>query len=430
VYDAEWRKRKINLFNVLRSFVSQLSPGQDLTKVSLPSELCHPFSMLELIGYRELQLFHLAFEINKYEDPLDRFMAIVKWYMGMVREETIEKKPFNPVIGEEHLCWVEHEDGDITEFIGEQVSHHPPIAAFITRNKKHGLQLSGQVTFRVAFGTNYASVNTGGEIVIQTAKEKYQMSKCMPNMMVNNVIWGEKYLMWEGAVTITCVETGFSSRIVLKEEDHRNVISGQIFDKDNTVIYEISGVAGKQAFIEKPGGEKTELIDVSSCVENKIYYLPTAAQKPFSTLNVWVPVKDAIIKNDMPVADEEKKKIEADQRVRQAAKKAAGEMEKGNYFDFVQSSTPTLTTDTTTTTTTTTTDESQHNEENPEEHHAPAAHDIGGVWLFKDNFSIDDDFVQKMKEYEKEENIKKELLEASKANTEEQVAGDASCLIQ
>lgn len=65
VHDAEWRKRKINLLNIIRSFVSQLTPGQDLTKVSLPSELCHPFSMLELIAQRELQLFHIVFDVNK-----------------------------------------------------------------------------------------------------------------------------------------------------------------------------------------------------------------------------------------------------------------------------------------------------------------------------------------------------------------------------
>jgi hypothetical protein len=31
--EAEWRTRKINLFSLLRGFLSQISPGQDLTKV-------------------------------------------------------------------------------------------------------------------------------------------------------------------------------------------------------------------------------------------------------------------------------------------------------------------------------------------------------------------------------------------------------------
>jgi hypothetical protein len=35
---GEWKTRKINLFQVLKGFVSQLKLGQDLTKVSLPAE--------------------------------------------------------------------------------------------------------------------------------------------------------------------------------------------------------------------------------------------------------------------------------------------------------------------------------------------------------------------------------------------------------
>ncbi len=29
--------------------------------------------------------------------------------------ETIEKKPYNPVIGEEHICWIEHSEDNWTE---------------------------------------------------------------------------------------------------------------------------------------------------------------------------------------------------------------------------------------------------------------------------------------------------------------------------
>lgn len=46
---SEWRLRPINLFSVLKSFVYQLRPGQDLTRVSLPTELCYPFSALEFM---------------------------------------------------------------------------------------------------------------------------------------------------------------------------------------------------------------------------------------------------------------------------------------------------------------------------------------------------------------------------------------------
>jgi len=337
VYDAEWRKRRINLFSVLRSFVSQLSPGQELTKVSLPSELCHPFSMLELVAYRELQLVHILFDVNKENDPMARFQAVVRWYLGLVREETMEKKPFNPVIGETHLCWVDHGDGELSEFIGEQVSHHPPVSAFIIRNKKHNLSITGAVTFKVGFGSNCASVLTGGEVTIHTGDETYTMTKCVPDMMVNNVIWGEKYLIWHGAVTITCSKNNYVAQIRLSEENARNILEGEILEGEN-IIYKVTGHAGQKAFLTDAAKEDAEeqlFVDISTYKDNTIIYLPEEVHTEFNSLKLWQPVKDAIIDNDLAVADEEKKKLRP---TNASDKKLASPMAPGrmhNIFYFI-----------------------------------------------------------------------------------------------
>jgi len=338
--------------------------------------------MLELIAYRELQLFHLLFEINQFEDAVDRFGVVLKWYMGMVREETVEKKPFNPVIEETHLCWVQHDEDDFSEFIGEQVSHHPPVSAFVVCNRKHGIKISGSVTFQVGFGTNCASVMTGGKVTIETNKEKYTMTKCMPDMMVNNVVWGEKYLMWHGGVTITS-DTGYTADVELREEDHRNLISGKFNDPDGNLIYTISGIAGKSTFIQKPDQQdKQLLIDITKCKENLISYIPTEALDPLSTLKIWVPVKDAIVVNDLDRADQEKKIIEADQRVRESQKLKDGLKYEGQYF--VRKET-----------------------EGEEEI------DICAKWDFKDNITIDEKFLSEI-------NRKAEEVKAQKQSEPEE----------
>jgi hypothetical protein len=61
--DAEWRTRKISFFGVVKSFVSQLKPGQELTKVSLPAHLLFPFSILEVCGQRELNYFEVLLPV-------------------------------------------------------------------------------------------------------------------------------------------------------------------------------------------------------------------------------------------------------------------------------------------------------------------------------------------------------------------------------
>src|SRR4051794_36465753 len=95
--DGEWRTRKINLLGVVRSFVSQLRPGQDLTRVSLPAILLYPFSMLEVFGCRELAAFDMLLQMNKQESAYERMQTVVKATLATIQQETFHKKPYNPV---------------------------------------------------------------------------------------------------------------------------------------------------------------------------------------------------------------------------------------------------------------------------------------------------------------------------------------------
>lgn len=39
--------------------------------------------------------------------------------------------------------------------------------------------------------------------------EKYEFApKCIPDMMVRNVVIGTKYIMWDGEITMSCPSTG------------------------------------------------------------------------------------------------------------------------------------------------------------------------------------------------------------------------------
>jgi len=132
-----------------------------------------------------------------------------------------KKKPYNPVIGESHFCWVKNEEDDYSEFISEQVSHHPPISAYYISNKKRDLKVVGNLVFRVAFGSNYVSVNTSGFEKISLGQETYNISKCIPDMMIRNVVWGTKYIMWMGNIIIECPETGYKAEIELSEKNKK-----------------------------------------------------------------------------------------------------------------------------------------------------------------------------------------------------------------
>lgn len=209
--EGEWKTRKIRIFKVFGGFIRQLKPGQDLTKVSLPAEMCHPYTMLEVMGLREIINFHFLFDINQYpDDPLKRFMVVLKNFLAKIRQETFEKKPFNSVLGETHVTYANEGENNRTVFVGEQVSHHPPISSFMVKNDKEELESCANISFSIKFGTSIA-ITTAGPCFVRSKRfdETYELTKCIPDMWVKNAIGiGAKYIIWEGTVVLSCPKTG------------------------------------------------------------------------------------------------------------------------------------------------------------------------------------------------------------------------------
>jgi len=312
--------------------------------------------------------------------------------------------------------------------------HHPPVSAFFVRNKKQNITVQGDVTFSVGFGSNYASVNTAGHVKITTNKETYVMSKVMPNMMVNNVIWGEKYLMWTGVVEIVCPESGYSATLSLQEIDHRNIVSGSISKKkpaqassastsetsssttssstsetssstqERKAVFKLAGWAGEKVYYAPVGegeseddvnvedhSEKKLLFDLNDSSDNIIQYLPEEVQTEFNSLKLWQPVKQAIVINNMYSADEEKKKIEKAQREREAHRRANDLTKTAAFFTFVTQSAV-----------------DKKMSDNPDEDGDVVSLEQGGYWRFSNTtISIDDAYIEKIKE--QAELVRKEL---------------------
>lgn len=229
-FESEWRKRPVNVMKIFKSLYTQLTEGADLTRISMPSEICHPFSVLEVIGHRELANFNTLLTLCDHPtDPLERFLCVVRWIISCFPQEHIEKKPFNPTIGEEHICWIENDEDDWTELIAEQVSHHPPLSAFFMRNKKKGVSISSTMDFSVSFGANYVTITSGGHVTINTPFEAYTMNKLVPNLVIQRIIFGVKYYMWDGSLSLECPTTGYKLNISFSEKNETtNKIKGDI----------------------------------------------------------------------------------------------------------------------------------------------------------------------------------------------------------
>jgi len=148
---------------------------------------------------------------------------------------------------------------------------------------------------------------------------------------------GKKYLMWNGSVNLDCPESGYFATLKAEEKHGKiNAISGSVFHKDDPskIVYKLEGVLGQETRYWSPDApnDMKVLIDNTSLDEAYIQYLPGNLRSELDSLRLWVPVANAIIKNNMEEADVEKKKIEADQRTRYHEKLNSGKKDEGTYF--------------------------------------------------------------------------------------------------
>ncbi|KAN0014392.1 hypothetical protein ACTFIV_003340 [Dictyostelium citrinum] len=375
---GEWETREISIFGVVKSFISQLSIGQELTKVSMPSIFLMPYSILELAASRHLKYIHLLISAQHEEDPLKRMAIIIQYFFSCVRDGNFQKKPYNALLGEVHKCFVKYPsyDGQSTstaQFIGEQVTHHPPLTAFnITTSE--GITLDCNVQFSAKFHMNSVSVVTTGAVKIcipvkvgnQTIKETYIIDKGLPDALVKNVIFGTRSINWTDSVDIMCEDSKTSATVHFDKneyvkgevsvyntesevEEHRASLKGYISDVVNIDYLESKSSEAAPASSASSKKEKkkekkkakhskhtcspsdTVLMDTKQLEPNSTLY--PKQTDPITSLGTWKEVTKQIVAGDMQAADQIKKEIEDEQRKRLQVTKEEEKKERA-YFKY------------------------------------------------------------------------------------------------
>eukprot|EP01132_Coremiostelium_polycephalum_P008616 gene8616-10606_t len=377
---GEWEGREISIFGAVKSFISQLSLGQELTKVSMPSMFLMPYSILELAASRYLKYIHLLTSAVHEHDPARRMAIVIQYFFSCVRDGNFQRKPYNALLGEVHNCFVNYKsfDGEknsTARFIGEQVTHHPPLTAFHILTTE-GITLDCNVQFSAKFHMNSVSIVTTGAILItipvkgdngKTIPETYIIDKGLPDAIVKNVIFGTRSINWTDAVDIMCKSSNTSATLHFdkneyvkgdiyryneekEEEEHHAKLKGYISGIVN--IDYLDSVASEAAPVKSSSSSKknkkkaqkahknqhsptdTVLIDTEKLTANQTLY--PKQTDALSSLNVWKEVSKAIVANDMDQADVVKKEIEDEQRKRLKSTKDDDKKER-QYFKYDES---------------------------------------------------------------------------------------------
>ncbi|KAI1813301.1 Oxysterol-binding protein [Poronia punctata] len=322
--------------NVLTHIISQLRPGADLSRVVLPTFILEPRSMLERITnfmcHPEMLL-----SIPEMEDPVDRFVSVVKFYLSgwHIRPPGV-KKPLNPVLGEVFSCYWNLPDKTRAYYISEQTCHHPPKSSYFYMVPDHHIRIDGTLKPRSKFLGNSAASLMEGVAVLSLLNrgkdphkgERYWLTQ--PNMYARGILFGNmKYELGDHSV-VRCPELGLSADIEFKTKGWvsgtYNAIGGTIKDdKTNQILFEISGLWSEEMQIKDVrNGKKQMFFDARKARPSRPKVRPLEEQHDNESQKLWYNTAQAVKVKNHELATDEKTKIEDKQREEAAKRNAAG----------------------------------------------------------------------------------------------------------
>jgi len=319
--------------NVLSHLVSQLRPGADLSRIVLPTFILEPRSMLERITnfmcHPEMLL-----HIPTIEDPVERFVSVVKFYLSgwHIRPPGV-KKPLNPILGEIFSCYWDLEGGKKAYYISEQTSHHPPKSSYFYAAPDSHIRIDGTLKPRSKFlGNSAASLMEGiAYLSLQNRgkdpKKGEQYILTQPNMYARGILFGKmKYELGDHSF-VRCPELDLAADVEFKVKGWvggtYNAIGG-VIKKESTgeVLFELSGLWNEEMFIkDATTGHREMFFNARRSQPSQPQVRPISEQATRESQRLWEATANAVRERNHELATDEKTKIEDRQR-EEAAKRA------------------------------------------------------------------------------------------------------------
>lgn len=326
--------------SVISHLLSQVKIGMDLTKVVLPTFILERRSLLEMYAdfFAHPDIF---VSIPDFEDPKDRFVQVVRWYLSAFhagRKSTVAKKPYNPILGEIFRCFwhipniqeaddspKRVEDGpvpwstrDHLSFIAEQVSHHPPISAFYAEHVNKSITCTAHIWTKSKFLGLSIGVQNIGQATINVLKHNEEYVLTFPNGYGRSIL-RVPWIELGGSVTVACAQTGYHANI----EFHTRPIYG---GKKHRITAELFSPGEKKSFLVVTGewngimegkwsnGETEVFVDTRTIPIIKKRVKPLVEQEDYESRKLWKDVTTALRLRNVEAATEAKFQLEQKQR--------------------------------------------------------------------------------------------------------------------
>ncbi|PAV21754.1 Oxysterol-binding protein [Pyrrhoderma noxium] len=329
--------------SIITSLISQLRIGMDLHRVTFPTFVLEPRSMLERIA-DFMSHPELIFGAESITEPEERFLSALRYYLsGWHIKPKGVKKPYNPVLGEFFRCKYEYPNGTEGFYIAEQVSHHPPISAYFYISPANKIRIIGEIKPKSKFLGNSVSTTVEGEnrILLMGRPEDGEYVITMPNMYARGILFG-KMVFELGDVCVAKNEnTGMVCDLDFKTKGFFTGIYNSIVGKVKNNGSDFGEVSGRWShsmeFKYTKSGKKRVLFDADSeegkRVAEKI--VPSEEeQEPNESRRQWKKLTEAILAKDMNKATDAKFEVEEAQRKDRRIRDERGEEFTPRFFEL------------------------------------------------------------------------------------------------
>ncbi|KAJ7819509.1 hypothetical protein B0H13DRAFT_2378346 [Mycena leptocephala] len=301
------------------------SMSGDLSSMTAPSFILSPTSLTEFPAYwcERPELFAAIGDAKTSEE---RALAVLKWFLSTLkgqytsRNENLgsEKKPLNPALGELFYgTWPDKNGRGKTDLLSEQVSHHPPITAYVIQNRSKGVKLVGHNAQKTSFSGAPSSSSKSASRALREAALGF------PRMTINGLWYGAPYI--ELTEQSYIVGGGFVGVIEYKGKGY---FSGKSHSFKATLTPQpgMGGSATKEINSHFVTGGHGPFHDVSAPKEEVTAVGGESGGKmgPMETRKLWELVSKGIRESDFETASREKTRIENEMRQRRKDEIASG----------------------------------------------------------------------------------------------------------
>ncbi|KAF8522736.1 hypothetical protein BU17DRAFT_44441 [Hysterangium stoloniferum] len=317
----------------------------DLSSMTAPPFILSPISLTEFPAYwaERPELFSAIADAKSEES---RSLAVLRWFISTLKGQYTsrndsmgsEKKPLNPVLGELFYgFWPDKYQRGETRLVVEQVSHHPPITAYVITNKAKKLSLQGHSAQKTSFSSGSIIVKQIGHatLTVELADGNVeQFIITLPRLRIDGIWYGSPYIELTES---SCIQStsGWSSTIEYKGKGY---FSGKSHSF-KALVHPPGSSAAKhtiegQWHTTSKDSRGVPFHDVQGAKE-EVSTLPIEEQGEWESRQLWKLVAKGIREGDFETASREKSKIENEQRQRRKDEIADGTSWQLKHFVHV-----------------------------------------------------------------------------------------------